>query len=187
MTFSDHTIYNIKFFHTFFQLCDSPICEHVMMKFHLRRVVTIAVFVTYITFFMIYIYSTIEHASSKSSNRNNLDVSYDISKPEEYFLPRLNSSDLKSIIFEVNRACKVRNLQTFGKLSLNAVVVVVQVHDRAYYLKELINSLEKARGISEILLVFSHDVYDDEINELIRKIAFCRVSMSFLPSLYETC
>ena len=43
-----------------------------------------------------------------------------------------------------------------------------QVHNRVTYLRQLVTSLGLARGIQDTLLVFSHDVWEPEINELIR-------------------
>lgn len=50
-----------------------------------------------------------------------------------------------------------------------------QVHDRIEYLRYLISSLEKAIGIENALLIFSHDVRDNEINKLVQSVRFCRV------------
>ena len=43
-----------------------------------------------------------------------------------------------------------------------------QVHNRVIYLRQLVASLKLARGIQDTLLVFSHDVWDPEINALVR-------------------
>lgn len=56
-------------------------------------------------------------------------------------------------------------------------------------LKELsyfIDSLAKVKHISDILLIFSHDVYDKQINSLIKSIAFCKVLQIFYPYSIQT-
>jgi alpha-1,6-mannosyl-glycoprotein beta-1,2-N-acetylglucosaminyltransferase len=57
----------------------------------------------------------------------------------------------------------VHNLQEFGlSLGPESVVIVVQVHDRANYLKILLDSLRKVKGIEKTLLIISHDVFSQE-------------------------
>lgn len=50
-----------------------------------------------------------------------------------------------------------------------------QVHTRITYLRHLIVSLAQAKDISKTLLIFSHDFYDENINELVQTIDFCKV------------
>ena len=60
---------------------------------------------------------------------------------------------------------------------------MIQVHDRLEYLRyvrsrkynqielyfrQLIKSFSLAAGIDKALLIFSHDVWDEELNELVR-------------------
>ena len=51
---------------------------------------------------------------------------------------------------------------------LSYVFYLVQVHNREGYLRQLVNSLSAARHIENTLLVFSHDVWDEQINTLVR-------------------
>ncbi len=57
------------------------------------------------------------------------------------------------------------------------LVLLVQVHSRVKYLKELINSLRETKFINESLVVFSHDLKTNEMDDLIRSIDFCAVSL----------
>lgn len=63
------------------------------------------------------------------------------------------------------------------RLPADTLVIVVQVHNRFKYLKTLVQSLEKINHIDRVLLIFSHDVIDDQINSLIQNITFCTVSL----------
>jgi hypothetical protein len=54
-------------------------------------------------------------------------------------------------------------------------VIVIQVHDRIAYLNELIESLRMVKHIEETLVIFSLDVYNIELNNLITDIDFCSV------------
>lgn len=56
-------------------------------------------------------------------------------------------------------------------------------------LKELsyfIDSLTKVKHISDVLLIFSHDVYDEQINNLVQAINFCKVLQIFYPYSIQT-
>jgi alpha-1,6-mannosyl-glycoprotein beta-1,2-N-acetylglucosaminyltransferase len=75
----------------------------------------------------------------------------------------------------------IRNLDKFGPLAEDSIVIVVQVHKRANYLRHLIGSLSVAKNISNALLVFSHDYIDDHINVMIEQIDFCKVTQIFYP------
>uniref|UniRef100_A0A182NCT6 Alpha-1,6-mannosyl-glycoprotein 2-beta-N-acetylglucosaminyltransferase n=1 Tax=Anopheles dirus TaxID=7168 RepID=A0A182NCT6_9DIPT len=63
---------------------------------------------------------------------------------------------------------------------------MTQVHKRITYLRHLIVSLAQARDISRTLLVFSHDHYDDDINDLVQSIDFCKVMQIFYPFSIQT-
>lgn len=61
-----------------------------------------------------------------------------------------------------------------------------QVHTRLVYLRHLIVSLAQARDIDTTLLVFSHDIYHEEINELVQSIDFAKVMQIFYPFSIQT-
>lgn len=60
------------------------------------------------------------------------------------------------------------------------LVILIQVHSRLNYLKELIESLRLTEHIKDTLVVFSHDLFDPKMNELIETIDFCAVSFILL-------
>ncbi|KAJ3639533.1 hypothetical protein Zmor_002888 [Zophobas morio] len=98
----------------------------------------------------------------------------------------LNISDIKRNIAQYNLQQTVYNEETFGPLQNDSVVIVIQIHDRITYLRHLIVSLAQARGISQALLVFSHDYYDEEINNLVQSVDFCKVIQIFYPYSIQT-
>uniref|UniRef100_A0A1A9VZ14 Alpha-1,6-mannosyl-glycoprotein 2-beta-N-acetylglucosaminyltransferase n=1 Tax=Glossina brevipalpis TaxID=37001 RepID=A0A1A9VZ14_9MUSC len=75
----------------------------------------------------------------------------------------------------------VLNEHKFTPLREDSIVIVIQVHTRLTYLRYLIKSLSKARGISSVLLIFSHDYYDRNINDLVQSVDFCKVMQIFYP------
>ncbi|XP_055373786.1 alpha-1,6-mannosyl-glycoprotein 2-beta-N-acetylglucosaminyltransferase isoform X1 [Condylostylus longicornis] len=97
-----------------------------------------------------------------------------------------NISEIKKMIAKYNELQIVLNEDIFGPLQNDSVIIVVQVHTRITYLKHLIVSLAQARDISRTLLVFSHDYYDEDINDLIQTIDFCKVMQIFYPYSIQT-
>lgn len=97
----------------------------------------------------------------------------------DFELPRnANTTQIKQAVWEANRRQHIRNLDRFDLVaSESTIVVVVQVHNRPEYLRHLVDSLRKARDIAQTLLVFSHDYYSDELNEIVSTINFCPVSL----------
>ncbi|XP_014209608.1 alpha-1,6-mannosyl-glycoprotein 2-beta-N-acetylglucosaminyltransferase [Copidosoma floridanum] len=89
-------------------------------------------------------------------------------------------------IDKVNAEQRVLNEDAFGPLAPEAPVILVQVHDRLNYLRHLIISLAQAKGIEEVLLVFSHDVWNPDINYLVQNVDFCRVMQIFYPHSIQT-
>ena len=87
-----------------------------------------------------------------------------------------NLSEIKAAMQEANRQQRISNLDMFDLVaSESAVVIVVQVHNRTEYLHHLISSLRKAVDIEHTLLIFSHDFYSDELNDIVASIDFCPV------------
>ena len=76
----------------------------------------------------------------------------------------------------LNHKQKVLNADKFPPLSNDGLVLIVQVHKRENYLKQLFESLKKAKGIEKVLLVISHDYYYDDMNAMVESVDFCRVS-----------
>ena len=99
-----------------------------------------------------------------------------------------NAQLLSEDIKRVNNEEKVMNQDVFGPMYNNkiSVVIIVQVHDRINYLRHLIKSLSIAKGINETLIIFSHDIWDDEMNTLVRSIKFAKVLQIFYPYSIQT-
>ncbi len=92
--------------------------------------------------------------------------------------------DLRRFIIESNSSPQIRNnhflSNVFHDNTLNKtngiLVILVQVHSRTNYLKELIGSLRNTTHIEKALVIFSHDLFQSEINNLIETIDFCAVN-----------
>ncbi|XP_066985226.1 alpha-1,6-mannosyl-glycoprotein 2-beta-N-acetylglucosaminyltransferase-like isoform X1 [Macrobrachium rosenbergii] len=80
----------------------------------------------------------------------------------------------------------VLNEELYGPIQADTIVIAVQVHNRLEYLRHLIVSLAQARDIDSVLLIFSHDYFDEDINQLITTIDFCKVMQIFYPHSLQT-
>lgn len=87
---------------------------------------------------------------------------------------------IQRLMSETNNKQEIHNVDTFGT-SPPAAVIVVQVHNRAKYLQELIYSLSQVSGINTTLLIFSHDLYDELVNQVVSDITFARYMRIFYP------
>jgi len=97
-----------------------------------------------------------------------------------------NTTRLRKFIGKHNQQQLIANYDKYGSITNDTIVIVVQVHNRIVYLRDLIESLAKASNISEALLIFSHDFYANDINELVQSIGFCRVLQIFYPLSIQT-
>ena len=122
-----------------------------------------------------------QHASNNSDNASKFV--HRTSKPVDNNLNLLpknitftgKNSEIKRAMLEINHKQEIFNIGRFPRRSENSIVIVVMIHKRLEYLRFLIESLRKARDIDDALLIFSHDYYSVEINELVRSIDFCQV------------
>jgi ribosomal protein S28E/S33 len=106
--------------------------------------------------------------------RHNYSNKWHISRES---LP-ISVNQMKKTINEINEKQKVLNYEIYGPLKEKDIVIIVQVHNRVQYLSALIKSLEQTKHINEVLIVFSHDIYDYQINSIVNSIKFCKVSHS---------
>lgn len=60
-------------------------------------------------------------------------------------------------------------------------MIVLYVHNRPVYLKGVVGGLSKVTGISEALLIVSHDGFFLEMNAIVESIRFCQVKQIFAP------
>lgn len=59
--------------------------------------------------------------------------------------------------------------------------IVLYVHNRLKYLKVVVDSLSRVEGISETLLIVSHDGYFADMEKIVHSIDFCQVKQVFAP------
>ena len=91
------------------------------------------------------------------------------------------------VVMQLSTWVKKSNEDIFGTLVNNdTIIVVVQVHNRIQYLHQLIYSLSQADGIDKTLLVFSHDFWDEGINDLVNSVDFAKTMQIFYPFSIQT-
>lgn len=87
----------------------------------------------------------------------------------------------RSVVFQLNFDQTIKNLEKITNRPQDDVVIVVQVHNRPDYLRYLLESLRKAKGIENVLLIFSHDYWSAELNQIVASVDFCQVLQIFFP------
>lgn len=102
-------------------------------------------------------------------------------------VPSQKGPDSLQLLFQrmkkLNHQQRVLNADKFPPLSnSDGLVLIVQVHKRENYLKQLFESLKRAKGIEKVLLVISHDYFYDDMNAMVESVDFCRVSWFIFKS-----
>ncbi|KAI7799499.1 alpha-1,6-mannosyl-glycoprotein 2-beta-N-acetylglucosaminyltransferase [Triplophysa rosa] len=86
---------------------------------------------------------------------------------------------MRTSVYDSNFKQLIQNGERFP--SEPEMVIAVQVHNRPAYLQMLIRSLENVKGIEKALVIFSHDYFSEEITQMVKEIAFCKVLQIFFP------
>lgn len=97
-----------------------------------------------------------------------------------------DTENIQQLITNNNKVQKIRNHDQYGPITNETILITIQVHNRISYLTHLIDSLKETNDIQKSLLIFSHDVFDNRINELVEKINFCMVMQIFYPYPIQT-
>lgn len=87
----------------------------------------------------------------------------------------------KKRVEQLNTEQHIYNMEKFGPVRPTTIILVIQVHDNTAVLKVLLASLKKVYGIANSLLIFCHDYYDKNINEIIHGIRFTKYMQVFYP------
>ena len=100
----------------------------------------------------------------------------------------IDNEVLKDTINTYNTQPIINNFDFFNyrELPEDLLVLLVQVHDRFKNLEALIDSLKDAVGVNKTLVIFSHDYYDEDINDLIQSIEFCATVQIFYPFMLQS-
>lgn len=86
-----------------------------------------------------------------------------------------------SIKLEKRNQLPPRNMDLYPNLAKDHITIVLYVHNRPQYLRVVVESLSQVVGISETLLIVSHDGYFEEMNKIVEGIKFCQVKQIFAP------
>ncbi|KAM7274307.1 hypothetical protein ACFE04_028971 [Oxalis oulophora] len=144
-----------------------------------RRFLSLVLITLLGVFLFIFLLTTISdtHIVSPSSPHvdsefTNIYVRRDLTLPKQTEL---------STQLEKQNSFPPRNRDRFPKLAKDHIVIVLYVHNRPQYLQVVVQSLSKVVGISETLLIVSHDGYYEEMNKIVEGINFCQVKQIFAP------
>ncbi|CAH8583534.1 unnamed protein product [Schistosoma haematobium] len=131
------------------------------------------------------------HLQYPKNIRFVINKSLETSGPLSHLLPLSSIPNLRQYISNINKVQYVKNEDLYGQLptrdNFNSTrsspkhVMIIQVHNRSIELSLLIESLRRTKGIETALIIFSHDFYSDELNNLIGSIRFTRTVQIFYP------
>lgn len=99
---------------------------------------------------------------------------------------KLASSKILSIIHGANKEERILNVDTFGPITADTIIIVILLDKNSSGFKFVISSLSQVRGIEEALVIFSHSYFDEKTNSVIRSIDFCRVLQIYYPYSIQT-
>ncbi|XP_046636877.1 alpha-1,6-mannosyl-glycoprotein 2-beta-N-acetylglucosaminyltransferase-like [Daphnia pulicaria] len=126
-----------------------------------------------------------EHRSNSSSvllNHPNFS-NIELAKPTNLTIPEL----MEKITIENNEQ-KIWNSKHVSWPPVNetefwpkGIVITIQVHNRISYLRKLLRSLSQAAWIERALIIFSHNIYSEELNDIIQSIPFAAVMQIHFP------
>ncbi|KAG6444222.1 hypothetical protein O3G_MSEX003244 [Manduca sexta] len=92
-----------------------------------------------------------------------------------------NTNVLELLINKYNSAENIINLDVYGDINRQTIILVILVDKYSTSLKYFLASLSQIKGIEEAFLIFSHSYFDEDVNNLIRKVDFCRVLQIYYP------
>ncbi len=133
--------------------------------------------------------STKEHLATNKTNLNKTNLNS--TKRSEMVhtaridsIPSMNGPDslemLRNELVTLNKEERIHNAEKFAPLGSDDIILIVQVHKRVGYLRQLLNSLRAVRGIDEVLLVVSSDYFFEELNQVVQSVDFCKVGVCVL-------
>ncbi|CAL4146366.1 unnamed protein product, partial [Meganyctiphanes norvegica] len=99
----------------------------------------------------------------------------------EIALTEAQIANITMLIQQINNEQLIYNLNKYGPITNDTIVFIIQVHNRLVNLKYLVESLAAAQGINSSLVVFSHDLWNPEINKFIKNITAFRHMQMFFP------
>lgn len=122
------------------------------------------------------------NSTSKTATRNLDETKDTTARPVLHRkISRLPQQNELSLELEKRNQLPPRNLDLYPSLAKDHIIIVLYVHNRSQYLQVVVDSLSKVDGISETLLIVSHDGYFEDMNKIIDGIRFCQVKQIYAP------
>lgn len=141
-----------------------------------------------ITFIMLIIYFNIK---KEENSQDDFDYDAEYEMYYEYMGDRIREEakkiyDIKFIkerVNIINKEQKVYLARRHGIFKNSSFIVVIQIHrdTEILLLNALLDCLKNCLGVTNSLLIFSVDFYDDEINELIEGVHFAKYMKIYYP------
>lgn len=144
----------------------------------LRRFLPVLVITLLGVYFLLFLPRTNSATNLGNSNSKEIDEGRKVRLRGRINLPK--QSEL-SILLENRNQLPPRNMDLYPTLAKDHIIIVLYVHNRPQYLQLVVDSLSNVVGISETLLIVSHDGYFEEMNKIVEGIKFCQVKQIFAP------
>ncbi|CAL9758617.1 unnamed protein product [Musa acuminata subsp. burmannicoides] len=94
---------------------------------------------------------------------------------------KLPKQSILSMSLDQRNKLPPRNMDRFPNLAKDHTKIVLYVHNRPQYLRLVVSSLAAVEGISETMLIVSHDGYFAEMDRIVQDIRFCQAKQIFAP------
>lgn len=145
----------------------------------LRRFLPVLVITLIGVYFLLFLPRTNPVVNIEDTDKNNdFNEGKEVNFKGRINLPKQNEL---SVLLQSRNQLPPRNLDLYSTLAKDRVVIVLYVHNRPQYLQLVVDSLSNVVGISETLLIVSHDGYFEEMNKIVEGIKFCQVKQIFAP------
>ncbi|KAM7503777.1 hypothetical protein LguiB_002681 [Lonicera macranthoides] len=165
-----------KYFDSLYAVKSMPLVNKPRIKDSaLRRFLSVVLITLLGVFLLIFLLRTTNSSTDLGNeyvDENEVEVSLKSNLPKQ--------NELSKLLDKLNKL-PPRNMDLYPNLPKGHVVIVLYVHNRPQYLQLVVKSLSKVVGISETLLIVSHDGYFEEMNKIVEGIKFCRVKQIFAP------
>lgn len=111
---------------------------------------------------------------------------YDDENISEKMSPDIDDIDvdhilrLKEYLEKINEEEEIHHKDKYI-VNVTTLIIVIQVHDRSFYLEHLLKSLENVKGISKCMIIFSHDYFHNETSAIIQNTYFTKYMEIYYP------
>lgn len=149
----------------------------------LRRLLSLVVITLLGVLLLIFYLKTNSVSNFVKKSTDEVDEDFNLTYQYSPFRENINlpKQNELSVSLEKRNRLPPRNIDIYPNLASDRIIIVLYVHNRPQYLQVVVQSLSQVVGISETLLIVSHDGSFEEMNKIVEGIKFCQVKQIFAP------